>query len=88
MIYTKFLILTLLLLASCASPQSPKEMTVTSFSEEKSFDSKSPVFTGNVKVQLLFGTHPEDSFLTAGKVTFSSHARSAWHTHPRGSSLS
>lgn len=40
-------------------------------------------FTGNVQVEMLF-----DSEITSGGcVTFTSSARSAWHTHPCGQTL-
>lgn len=43
-------------------------------------------FTGTVSVTPLFDPNPAGN-TSAGEVTFSPCARSAWHTHPAGQSL-
>jgi len=83
----KIFIFLTLILSSCATTHEKKEMVVSSFSPVKSFDDSASVFSGKVKVQLLFNSHPDDSLLTGGKVTFSPKSRSAWHTHPNGQLL-
>jgi quercetin dioxygenase-like cupin family protein len=43
-------------------------------------------FTGDVSVKPLFGANDVRT-ISAGQVTFSPCARSAWHTHPAGQTL-
>ena len=76
-----------LALISCARTSKSNLMEIKDFSPIEKFDSRAPVFTGNVEVQMLFNEHGKDSALTGGKVTFSKRARSAWHSHPKGQLL-
>ena len=62
------------------------KMQIEKIAPVTKLDDKSPVFSGNVNVQMLFGTH-DPSHLTGAEVEFKQNARSAWHTHPLGQLL-
>lgn len=70
----------------CATQKIAKEMAIEKMKEPVMMDDSSPVFSGNVKVQMLFDSHPPSN-LTGANVTFSPKARSAWHYHPMGQLL-
>ena len=82
------LVLMAIIASACASNAHKKEMLITKVEKQQSFDDKSPVFSGNVKVQMLFTDKDHyPSKLTGADVEFSPKARSAWHTHPKGQLL-
>lgn len=94
--YIRFitLVCSSLLIIACSSvknnkmheKQVKKLMTIEEFKPIAHMDDSSPVFSGNVDVTMLFGTH-DPSNLTGAFVLFKSNARSAWHTHPLGQLL-
>jgi len=73
---------------TCACAQStggsPRQTIARAGSQEPSAGS-AEFFTGTVTVTPLFPARP--NFPSAGSVTFSPGARSAWHTHPAGQQL-
>jgi len=78
----------LLTFISCSSVSMNKEMIISRISPKAKFDDSSPVFSGDVEVQMLFTEKDHaPSQLTAADVKFSPRARSAWHTHPKGQIL-
>lgn len=52
----------------------------------RSFNGDSKIFSGEVKVDMLFSANKWRNF-SGGLVRFSPKARSAWHTHPAGQTL-
>ncbi|WP_408938915.1 cupin domain-containing protein [Helicobacter sp. MIT 00-7814] len=60
--------------------------SVIKASQMKSFKGDSKIFSGEVKVTMLFGEN-ENRNVGGGLVEFSPKARSAWHTHPNGQTL-
>ncbi|BDQ26553.1 cupin domain-containing carboxymuconolactone decarboxylase family protein [Helicobacter heilmannii] len=54
--------------------------------EFQEFQGTSDKFSGNVRIQILFGPNQWRNF-GGGIVHFSPKARSAWHTHPAGQTL-
>ena len=60
--------------------------TITKSGELGSFKGDSAIFSGDVKVSILFKSESWRSF-GGGLVEFSKNARSAWHTHPAGQTL-
>lgn len=51
-----------------------------------SFKGDSKIFSGEVKVSMMFRANEWRDF-SGGLVEFSKNARSAWHTHPKGQTL-
>ncbi len=51
-----------------------------------SFKGDSKIFSGEVKVNMMFKANEWRDF-SGGLVEFSKGARSAWHTHPKGQTL-
>ncbi|GAB0173037.1 hypothetical protein NHP164001_10530 [Helicobacter trogontum] len=51
-----------------------------------SFKGDSKIFSGEVKVNMMFKANECRDF-SGGLVEFSKGARSAWHTHPKGQTL-
>ena len=64
----------------------PGEMTIARAGSQASIKGPAENFTGNVRVDPVFGAHPPVT-TSAGAVTFEPRARSAWHTHPAGQVL-
>lgn len=62
------------------------QMTITSSGSRTPIRGAAATFTGVVEVEPLFGA-TDHTRATAGQVTFSPCARSAWHTHPAGQHL-
>ena len=60
--------------------------TITRNGELGSFKGDSKIFSGEVKVSMLFKSTSWREF-GGGLVEFSKNARSAWHTHPAGQTL-
>jgi quercetin dioxygenase-like cupin family protein len=63
-----------------------REMVVARAGSQASSKGPAQNFTGNVRVDPLFGAHAPSTAAGAA-VTFEPGARSAWHTHPAGQVL-
>lgn len=63
-----------------------KEMAIARAGTQASYKGPAQTFTGNVRVDPLFGAHAP-STASGAAVTFEPGARSAWHTHPAGQIL-
>ena len=61
-------------------------MVITRAGSQPSSKGPAQYFTGNVRVDPLFGAQPP-SATSAAYVNFEPGARSAWHTHPAGQIL-
>lgn len=77
------IVLTAFALSAMASAQ---EITVTRANSAPATPAPAANFTGNVRVQRLFGA-VEPGRTAGGLVTFDAGARTAWHTHPLGQIL-
>ncbi|WP_044557206.1 (R)-mandelonitrile lyase [Halobacteriovorax marinus] len=86
--YNRIILILALTLASCSTTKFNKSMSIEKIPAIVHLDDKSPTFSGNVEVQMLFSEkNHEPSRLTGAEVKFNPRARSAWHTHPRGQLL-
>jgi 4-carboxymuconolactone decarboxylase len=72
--------------APTTMPDTPKGLTISHAGVRPVVDGSPKFFTGSVKVEQLFSANAP-SRVSAGIVTFSPGARSAWHTHPLGQVL-
>jgi quercetin dioxygenase-like cupin family protein len=71
---------------SSTAPDASKGLAISHGGERPVVDGSPKFFTGSAKVEQLFPADPP-SRVSAGIVTFSPGARSAWHTHPFGQIL-
>ncbi|TKX28106.1 cupin domain-containing protein [Campylobacter sp. MIT 12-5580] len=71
---------------STSALSAAESQKLTKFEDMKSFKGDAKIFSGEVKVTLMFGTN-ENRNVSGGLVEFSPKARSAWHTHPAGQTL-
>lgn len=62
-------------------------MEITRNQELKSIIPPKEYFTGNVRLDPLFGQKANITKAAAALVTFEPGARTAWHTHPAGQTL-
>ncbi len=69
--------------AAVASDNTPSEQQVYRANDLKSFTGPENLFTGHVKVDMLFPENEVANY-SAAYVTFDKGARTAWHTHPAG----
>jgi quercetin dioxygenase-like cupin family protein len=61
--------------------------TIAKAGSQPSVKGSNQFFTGNVRIDPLFGPKHPDAPFTGGYVTFEPGARSFWHTHPTGQHL-
>jgi 4-carboxymuconolactone decarboxylase len=72
--------------APTTTPDTPKGFIISHAGTRPVVEGSPKFFTGSAKVEQLFPANAP-SRVSAGIVTFSPGARSAWHTHPLGQVL-
>ena len=64
-----------------------KTQNITQAGSQPSMKGSNDYFTGNVRIDPLFGAKSPDAPFSGAYVTFEPGARSFWHTHPSGQHL-